>query len=54
MNADEYRGLTPEQALDAACEWATTARRLARKADEQLAEAISRYNRAGGDNPLCD
>lgn len=52
MNADETRGLTPEQALDAARERATTARRLAAQADEQFAEAVSRYNRerAGRDS----
>lgn len=46
---EEYRGLTPGQALDAAAEWATTARRLAARADEALAEALAVYNQAGGE-----
>jgi len=41
----DLRKLPPEMALDLARSAATTARELARQADEQFAEAISRYNR---------
>lgn len=49
MNDGETRGLTPEQALDEARTWATTTRRLAARADEELAEAVTRRNQAGGE-----
>lgn len=49
MEVPQIRELPPEQALDLARSAATTARELARQADEQLAEALTRYNEAGGE-----
>lgn len=43
------RELPPEQALELARSSATTARDLARQADEQLAGALARYNQSGGE-----
>lgn len=50
----DIRRLPPEQALDLARSAATTARRLAEQAEEQLAEAITRYNQAGGEHAVRD
>ena len=38
---------TPEQVLDLARDIATIARQLAARAEEQLAEAVTRCNQAG-------
>lgn len=43
------RELPPEQALDLARSTVTTARELLRMSEEQFAEAIARYNKAGGE-----
>lgn len=49
MIVPQIRELPPEQALDLARSAATTARELSRMADEQFAEALTRYNQAGGE-----
>jgi hypothetical protein len=48
----DLRDMPAEEAMDIACSVATTARQIVRKAEEQFAEAISRYNReiAGQDS----
>jgi hypothetical protein len=43
------REMPPEQALELARNSAATARELAAQAEEQLAEALTRYNQAGGE-----
>jgi hypothetical protein len=41
----DLEDMPAEKAMDIACSVATTAREIVRKAEEQFAEAISRYNR---------
>ena len=42
----DLQEMAAEEAMDIACSVATTARQIARKAEEQFAEAISRYNQS--------
>ena len=50
MSVPSLESFPPEQALDLARESATIAREMARQAEEQFAEAITRYNQAGGES----
>lgn len=49
MAITRIREMPPEMALELCRNAATTARELARLAEEQLAAALSRYNQAGGE-----
>lgn len=54
MPFPSYESFPPEQALDLARESATLARKLAAEADEQLAQAVTRYNQALAGQAIYD